>query len=74
MRLAIATIVLFGLPPALAMAANPEQLERGQYLVTTMSCHDCHTPKKMGPSGIEPDFSRALIGHPEGTVLPPPAK
>jgi hypothetical protein len=28
---------------------TPEQIiERGDYLVTIMSCHDCHSPKKMG--------------------------
>jgi hypothetical protein len=37
-----------------------------------MGCHDCHTPKKMGPNGPEPDFTRALIGHPEEEKLPAP--
>lgn len=54
-----------GLPSAAAV-------ERGKYLVTLAGCHDCHTPKKMGPEGPEPDMSRALSGHPETTVMPPP--
>ena len=45
--------------------------QRGEYLVHAMGCHDCHTPKTMGPEGPEPDLSRALIGHPEGSALPP---
>lgn len=47
-------------------------LERGEYLVASTGCHDCHTPLKMGPQGPEPDMSRALSGHPEGLELPPP--
>ena len=39
-----------------------------------MGCHDCHTPKKMGPQGPEPDMTRMLSGHPESAQLPPPPK
>ena len=28
-------------------------VQRGEYLVTSMGCHDCHSPKKMGPNGLE---------------------
>lgn len=45
--------------------ATPAVVARGKYLVTTSGCHDCHTPWKMGEKGPEPDFSRALSGHPE---------
>jgi hypothetical protein len=31
----------------------------------------CHTPKKMGPNGPEPDTSRLLSGHPADMNLPP---
>jgi cytochrome c553 len=44
-------------------------VERGKYLVTIASCNDCHTPKKMGPNGLEPDMDRMLSGHPEGTIV-----
>ena len=47
-------------------------VERGKYLVTMMGCGDCHSPKKMGPQGPEPDASRLLSGHPEESNLPPP--
>lgn len=61
--------------PALAIAmsgcgakrgAGPTlaQIERGRMLVIGGACHDCHTPKKFGPNGPEPDMSRMLSGHP----------
>jgi len=56
------------LAPAVDRAA---QVERGRYLVSTSGCHDCHTPWKMGDRGPEPDFTRALSGHPEALVMPP---
>jgi mono/diheme cytochrome c family protein len=48
--------------------------ERGKYLVTFGGCNDCHTPFKMGPKGLKPDFTRLLSGHPEDAKLPPPPK
>lgn len=52
---------------AWAQAASPavDRVKRGEYLVNTSGCHDCHTPWKMGPGGPEPDMSRMLSGHPE---------
>ena len=41
-------------------AVAVKRIERGKYLVTIMSCNDCHTPYKMGPNGREPDMSRML--------------
>ncbi|HUS30363.1 MAG TPA: c-type cytochrome [Kofleriaceae bacterium] len=58
-----------GADPALAKRA---EIERGQHLVMTSGCHDCHTPLKMGPNGPEPDFSRELSGHPHDFIVPPP--
>lgn len=52
-------------PPAAVSA------ERGAYLVTTIGCADCHSPKIMGEHGPIPDPDRQLSGHPEGEVLPP---
>lgn len=43
---------------------------RGETLVTVGGCHDCHTPKKMGPAGPEPDMSRMLSGHAETDPAP----
>lgn len=59
--------------PALAQSADT-LVKRGDYLVTTSGCHDCHTPFKLGPTGPEPDMSRMLAGHPEGMPLPPAPK
>ena len=68
----LATVVLTAAPLA-AAADNPNaaKVARGQYLVSTSGCHDCHTPFKLGPNGPEPDTSRALSGHPQSLVMPP---
>lgn len=53
--------------PAEAPAAktgSAAQIKRGEYLVTIAGCHDCHTPMKMTPLGLMPDFERSLMGHP----------
>ncbi|MGH9367475.1 MAG: diheme cytochrome c-553 [Thermoanaerobaculia bacterium] len=59
-----------------ANPAKPEagaRLGRGKYLVTIQGCDDCHTPWKMGESGLpEPDMTRRLSGHPEAMKMPPP--
>lgn len=56
--------------------ASPQskQVQRGEYLVNTSGCHDCHTPWIMKDGGPGPDMSRALSGHPEKMVMPPPPK
>jgi hypothetical protein len=56
--------------PAAAAKATPAQVKRGEYLVTIAACHDCHTPMKMTPNGLAPDFSRALSGHPPDAAEP----
>jgi mono/diheme cytochrome c family protein len=43
-----------------------------KYLVTIGGCHDCHTTKKMGPNGPEPDMSNALAGHPQDVKITAP--
>jgi hypothetical protein len=53
-------------------AENSPQFKRGQFIVQSGGCNDCHTPLRMGPQGPEPDMSRMLSGHPESIVLPPP--
>ncbi|WP_297337288.1 c-type cytochrome [Algoriphagus sp.] len=42
----------------------------GKHLVVIAGCHDCHTPRKMGPMGPEMDMSRALSGHPAQVPIP----
>jgi len=51
--------------------AKGAQIERGKYLTTFGSCHDCHTPKNFTEKGPEPDMSRALSGSPAEMKLPP---
>lgn len=51
-----------------------KQIKLGEHLVKVGLCGDCHTPKKMGPSGPEEDLARMLSGHPASPVLPPPPK
>jgi len=53
-------------------ASRPELLARGEYLVRTGLCHDCHTPLTNGPKGPEPDMTRALSGHPSDLVITEP--
>ncbi len=62
--------------PSTAAPTAPDKarVARGAFIVTLGGCHDCHTPKKMGPNGPEPDMSLALSGHREGAELPPPPK
>ena len=43
---------------------NDSLVKRGKYLVEIMGCHDCHSPKKMGPQGPYPDPDKLLSGHP----------
>lgn len=42
----------------------------GENLVTVSACNDCHSPKKMTPSGMEIDSSRLLAGHIAGSPEP----
>lgn len=39
-------------------------VKRGSYLVTMMGCDDCHSPKKMGPNGLEVIPELRLSGYP----------
>lgn len=54
-----------------AAPAEAELVERGKYLVEIMGCHDCHSPKLMGPEGPYPDPDRLLSGFRSDGQLPP---
>jgi mono/diheme cytochrome c family protein len=60
--------------PAAAPVSAASQVDRGRLLVLGGACHDCHTPKKIGPNGPEADMSRSLSGHPESDVITAPFK
>jgi mono/diheme cytochrome c family protein len=59
-------------PAAPPVPTATEIVARGDYLVNTSGCHDCHTPFQMGPNGPEPDMTRALSGHPADMPLTRP--
>ena len=63
----IAALVSLG---AVSAKRNQPSVERGQYLVASIGCGDCHTPLKMGPKGPEPDMTLFLSGHPEALKMP----
>lgn len=50
----------------------PDQtlIKRGEYLVGIMGCHDCHSPKTMGPNGFELVPGRVLSGYPSDRPVP----
>jgi hypothetical protein len=51
--------------------SKDEMIKRGDYIVTTGVCNDCHSPKKFGPHGEpNPDSSKLLSGHPAGSPMP----
>ena len=45
---------------------------RGEYMTKAMDCGACHTPWTIGPKGPQPDATKLLSGHPEGSELPAP--
>ncbi len=51
-----------------------DMLERGKYLVEILGCHDCHSPKRLGPQGPEIIPELHLSGYPSdrpvGKILP----
>jgi hypothetical protein len=46
-------------------------VKRGEYLVNTIGCDDCHSPKEMGPQGPQLVADRRLSGYPSDRPLPP---
>lgn len=57
--------------PPMEAADLEARIERGKYLVEIMGCHDCHSPKLMGPDGPYLDPDRILSGYPADRPLPP---
>ncbi|MCB9281068.1 MAG: diheme cytochrome c-553 [Lewinellaceae bacterium] len=56
--------VITPMPGAVAGLTPEMQVKRGEYLVKSIGCDDCHSPKNFGPNGPEIDFSRRLSGRP----------
>jgi hypothetical protein len=49
--------------------SQEELLAKGEHLVTTSGCDDCHSPKKYNKGMPEPDMERRLSGHPANFKL-----
>ena len=49
--------------------SSSQLIKRGSYLVNAIGCDDCHSPKKMGPTGPQVDLESRLSGHPSNAVL-----
>ncbi len=48
-----------------------EKIKRGDYLVASLDCDICHSPKRMGPQGPEIIPELRLSGHPANGATPP---
>jgi hypothetical protein len=44
--------------------SNDSLVKRGGYLVSSIGCDDCHSPKTMGPQGPQLDMEHRLSGYP----------
>lgn len=47
-----------------ASISNDSLVKRGDYLVASIGCDDCHSPKTMGPQGPQLDIEHRLSGYP----------
>jgi hypothetical protein len=50
---------------------HDELVKRGQYIVSTSGCNDCHSPKVFDANGMHVDTTKPLSGSPAGMPLPP---
>jgi hypothetical protein len=54
-----------------AEVSSDSLIKHGEYLVSIMGCHDCHSPKIMTPQGPAIDTANMLAGHLANMPLPP---
>lgn len=59
---------------ALDTLSKEALVDRGKYLVTTIGCGDCHSPKIMGPNGPMEDPNLVLSGFPSKRAVPVPPR
>jgi hypothetical protein len=50
--------------PTANSGTKTDPVKHGEYLVQTMGCNDCHSPKRMGPQGPEVIRETMLSGYP----------
>lgn len=55
----------------LAAISKEDLIKRGAYLVNSIGCADCHSPKRMGERGPEFIPELHLSGYQQGNELPP---
>ena len=55
----------------LASLQQEDLVKRGEYLVSSIGCGDCHSPKKFSNLGPEEIPDLKLSGYPEDAKLPP---
>src|SRR5262245_38243231 len=76
LAVSIAAVVVAALAPGgRSTKSAPDaavRAERGRYLVASIGCADCHSPKVQGAEGPEPDMTRFLSGHLATLELPAP--
>lgn len=60
----------YELAPELEEPTEQDYINRGEYLVSSIGCHDCHSPKSMGSRGPEIIEELMLSGYPSERVLP----
>jgi mono/diheme cytochrome c family protein len=53
-----------------AAPSKDSLIKRGSYLVASIGCNDCHSPKKMGPNGPFVDTALTLSGFPANAPVP----
>lgn len=57
-------------PQAVAEPTAEQLIQKGEYLVNIMGCNHCHSPKKVGPHGLEIIPELMLSGYPADRPLP----
>ena len=57
--------------PADKVMTQEALVSRGEYLVVSTGCADCHSPKIMTERGPEPDMDRYMMGYDSSIPLPP---
>ncbi len=60
----------YELVPELKELTEQDYINRGEYLVNSIGCQDCHSPKTMGERGPEAIKELMFSGYPSERVLP----
>lgn len=54
---------------AVQVSTDEQRIQKGDYLVSIIGCHDCHSPKRMGATGPEIIPGLNLSGYPADRPL-----